>query len=174
MVKRPKAQQRNMYLNPEEKNMVEMKKILCAIDFSEVSPMVAEYAHAQAQAFGAEVILLYSAPSLNQYVSFHVPPNSIETFVGEIVTGAEQSMEAFISQYLPDVRVVGRVVSGYAAEEIVKCADEEKVDLVIMGTHGRKGIDRILFGSVAEKVVKSANCPVMTLRPFCPVHFPNK
>lgn len=154
--------------------MVEMRKILCAIDFSEVSPMVAGYANSLAKAFGAEVILLYSAPSLNQYVSFHVPPNSIETFVGEIVSGAEQSMEAFISQYLPDINVTGRVVSGYAAEEIVKCADEEKVDMVVMGTHGRKGIDRILFGSVAEKVVKSANCPVLTLRPFCPVDFPGK
>lgn len=154
--------------------MVEIRKILCAIDFSEVSPMVAGYAHSLAKAFGAEVLLLYSAPSLNQYVSFHVPPNSIETFVGEIVSGAEQSMESFISQYLPDVNVTGRVVSGYAAEEIVKCADEESVDMVVMGTHGRKGIDRILFGSVAEKVVKSANCPVLTLRPFCPVDFPGK
>lgn len=149
--------------------MVDIKKILCAIDFSEVSPMVADYAHTLAKAFDAQVILIYSAPSLNQYVSFHVPPNSIETFVGEIVTGAEQSMEAFIAQYLADLKVTGRVVSGYAAEEIIKCADEEKVDLVVMGTHGRKGIDRILFGSVAEKVVKSANCPVLTLRPFCPV-----
>ena len=154
--------------------MVEMRKILCAIDFSEVSPMVAGYAHTLAKAFGAEILLIYSAPSLNQYVSFHVPPNSIETFVGEIVSGAEQSMESFISQYLPDVNVTGRVVSGYAAEEIVKCAEVENVDMVVMGTHGRKGIDRILFGSVAEKVVKSANCPVLTLRPFCLVNFSGK
>jgi nucleotide-binding universal stress UspA family protein len=154
--------------------VVEIKKILCAVDFSEVSPMVVNYARALAKSFEAEVILLYSAPSLDQYVSFHVPPNSIETFVGEIVSGAEQNMEAFIAQYLPDVSVTGRVVSGYAAEEIIKCANEEKADLIIMGTHGRKGIDRILFGSVAEKVVKSANCPVLTLRPFCPVRFDSK
>lgn len=154
--------------------MVEIKKILCAVDFSEVSPMVVNYARVLAKAFEAEVILLYSAPSLDQYVSFHVPPNSIETFVGEIVSGAEQNMEAFIAQHLPDVSVTGRVVSGYAAEEIIKCANEEKADLIIMGTHGRKGIDRILFGSVAEKVVKSANCPVLTLRPFCPVRFDSK
>lgn len=154
--------------------MVDIKKILCAIDFSEVSPMVADYAHTLAKAFDAQVILLYSAPSLNQYVSFHVPPNTIKTFVGEVVTGAEQSMEAFIAQYLADLKVTGRVVSGYAAEEIIKCVDEEKIDLVVMGTHGRKGIDWILFGSVAEKVVKSANCPVLTLRPFCPVRFDTK
>jgi len=154
--------------------VVVMKKILCAIDFSEVSPMVANYAHLLAKAFEAKVILLYSAPSLNQYVSFRVPPNSIETFVGDIVSGAKQSMETFIVHYFPDVSVTGRVVSGYAAEEIIKCADEEKVDLIVMGTHGRKGIDRILFGSVAEKVVKSANCPVLTLRPSCPVRFDSK
>jgi nucleotide-binding universal stress UspA family protein len=153
---------------------MEMKKILCAVDFSEVSPMVANYARVLAKAFEAEVILLYSAPSLDQYVSFHVPPHSIETFVGEIVSGAEQNMDAFIAQYLPDMSVTGRVVSGYAAEEIIRCANEEKVDLIIMGTHGRKGIDRILFGSVAEKVVKSANCPVLTLRPSCHVRFDQK
>ena len=54
---------------------------------------------------------------------------------------------------------------GYAAEEILSRAREEKADLIVMGTHGRKGIDRILFGSVAEKVVKNADMPVLTVRP---------
>ena len=57
------------------------------------------------------------------------------------------------------------MVTGYAAEEIFGMAAKENVDLIIMGTHGRKGIDRILFGSVAEKVVKGAKCPVLTIRP---------
>jgi nucleotide-binding universal stress UspA family protein len=57
------------------------------------------------------------------------------------------------------------VVTGYAAEEILLMVEEEKADMLVMGTHGRRGIDRILFGSVAEKVVKSAKCPVVTIRP---------
>ena len=54
---------------------------------------------------------------------------------------------------------------GYAAKEIINRAHEENVDVIVMGTHGRKGIDRILFGSVAEKVVKNADMPVLTVRP---------
>ena len=57
------------------------------------------------------------------------------------------------------------LVVGYAAEEILKTAVKENCDLIVMGTHGRKGIDRILFGSVAEKVVKRSSVPVLTIRP---------
>jgi nucleotide-binding universal stress UspA family protein len=145
--------------------MVQFKKIVCAIDFSEASPMVADYANMLAKVHGAEIIVLYVAPSLSQYVGFHVPPSSIESFVGEIVTGADRTMDAFLRDNFPDLRATGRVLTGYAAEEVLRLAEEEGADLIIMGTHGRKGIDRILFGSVAEKVVKSAKCPVLTIRP---------
>ncbi len=145
--------------------MVAIKKILVAVDFSEVSSSVAEYAATLANSLGAEVICLYVAPSLSQYVGFHVPPSSIESFVKEIVSGADSSMEKFLEEHFADVEAKGEVVTGYAAEEILKAIENEKVDLLVMGTHGRKGIDRILFGSVAEKVVKSAKCPVFTVRP---------
>lgn len=145
--------------------MKEVKKILCAVDFSEASKEVAEYAALLARSLGAEVLVLYVAPSLSQYVGFHVPPSSIESFVHEIVAGADKSMDAFLAEQFPGLKVRGEVVTGYAAEEILAAAEEEKVGLIVMGTHGRKGIDRILFGSVAEKVVKAADCPVLTVRP---------
>ncbi|WP_320171418.1 universal stress protein [Maridesulfovibrio sp.] len=145
--------------------MVTIKKILCAVDFSEHSPVVADYASTLAKTMGAEILCLYVAPSLDQYVGFHVPPSSIENFVGEIVTGADSTMETFIEENFKDVTVNGKVVTGYAAEEILSFAASEAADLVVMGTHGRAGIDRILFGSVAEKVVKSSKCPVLTVRP---------
>ena len=145
--------------------MAEIKKIMCAVDLSEASSMVADYANTLAQNMEAEVVVLYAAPSLSQYVGFHVPPNSIENFVGEIVTGAEKSMDTFLAENFGDTKATGKVVTGYAAEEILKAAEEEAVDLIVMGTHGRKGIDLILFGSVAEKVVKSSTVPVLTIRP---------
>jgi len=58
------------------------------------------------------------------------------------------------------------VVQGDPAEEILKYVESEKVDLVIMGTHGRKGLDRILFGSVANEVVKRSPAPVLTINPY--------
>ncbi len=145
--------------------MPEIKKILCAIDFSDSSRIVAEYAADLARCMGAEVTVLYVAPSLNQYVGFHVPPSSIESFVGSIVDGAEQTMEKFIEENFKDAKATGKVTTGYAAEEILTVAADTFADMIVMGTHGRKGIDRILFGSVAEKVVKSATIPVFTIRP---------
>lgn len=145
--------------------MTSFKKILCSVDFSDHSKLVAAHAASLARLSGGTVLVLYAAPSLSQYVGFHVPPNSIENFVGEIVTGAEKAMENFVAENFGDVKAEGRIVIGYAAEEILTLADKEQVDVIVMGTHGRKGIDRILFGSVAEKVVKSATQPVLTIRP---------
>ncbi len=145
--------------------MAGIKKILCAVDFSDHSPQVAEYASLVGGCGGAQITVLYVAPSLSQYVGFHVPPSSIESFVGEIVTGAEDTMNQFIKDNFTDGNVVGKVVTGYPAEEILAVAESENVDMIVMGTHGRKGIDRILFGSVAEKIVKSSSAPVLTVRP---------
>ena len=145
--------------------MADIKKILCAVDFSDYSPMVADYANMVAGCAGAQVVVLYVAPSLSQYVGFHVPPSSIENFVGEIVTGAEDTMNEFVRDNFKDLNVKGMVVTGYPAEEVLAIAEAENVDMVVMGTHGRKGIDRILFGSVAEKIVKSCPVPVLTVRP---------
>jgi len=145
--------------------MAEIKKILCAVDFSDHSPKVAEYAKLMVKGTGAQLLVLYVAPSLSQYVGFHVPPSSIESFVGEIVTGAEDTMNEFVKDNFQGMTVSGKVVAGYPAEEILAIAEAEGCDMIIMGTHGRKGIDRILFGSVAEKVVKSSTVPVLTVRP---------
>ena len=145
--------------------MVDIKKILCAVDFSEASNEVADYTATLARAMSAEVLVLYVAPSLSQYVGFHVPPSSIENFVKDIVAGADESMKNFLDTHFAGLTIKGEVATGYAAEEIIQVAEEEKADLIVMGTHGRKGIDRILFGSVAEKVVKTAKCPVLTIRP---------
>lgn len=145
--------------------MKEIKKILCAVDLSENSVNLAEYSSTLAKALGAEVCVLYVAPTLSQYVGFHVPPSSIENFVGEIVDGAVKNMETFIAENFNDVKASGKVITGYAAEEILHYATEISADMIVMATHGRRGIDRILFGSVAEKVVKNATQAVLTIHP---------
>lgn len=145
--------------------MVAIKKIVCALDLAETSKEVAEYATMLAKLSNAEVVALYVAPTMTQYTGFHVPPNSIDTFVAEIVDGAKKSMDEFVKENFQGVNVKSDVVIGYAAEEILANAERENADLIIMGTHGRTGIDRMLFGSVAEKVVKNSVIPVLTIRP---------
>jgi nucleotide-binding universal stress UspA family protein len=144
---------------------MEFKRIVCALALSEHSILVANYAVTFAKLTGAEVTVVYAAPTLTQYTGFDVSSNTIDAFAGEIVSGAQSSMNKFVEANCKGVKAKGMVVVGYAAEEIVALAERETADLIVMGTHGRTGIDRFLFGSVAEKVVKSARCPVMTIRP---------
>ena len=142
-----------------------VRKIMCAVDLSEDSKPIATYTAKMAKALGAKVLIIYAAPSLSQYVGFHVPPNTIETFVDEIISGADENMKAFVEENFQGVEAEGKVLVGYASEEILRHSVEDGCDLIIMGTHGRKGIDRILFGSVAEKVVQNSTIPVLTVRP---------
>ena len=145
--------------------MPAMQKILCAVDFSEGSPRVAEYAATLATAVKAEILCLYIAPSLAEYVGFNVPQAALDTFIGDVVTSAETTMHDFVEAHFKGLPARGLVLAGYPAEEILKAAAEQHADMIIMGTHGRTGIDRIIFGSVAEKVVKAADCPVLTIKP---------
>jgi nucleotide-binding universal stress UspA family protein len=145
--------------------MPKLEKIICALDLSDHSETVAEYAAMLAGMSGAGIVAVYAAPTLTQYTGFHVPPNTIDNFVGEIVTGAEKAMANFVAEHFNGLPVTAKVVVGYAAEEILALADAEQADIIVMGTHGRKGLDRILFGSVAEKVVKNSSLPVLTIQP---------
>ena len=145
--------------------MPNMQKIVCALDLSEHSKTVAEYACMLAKMSGGSITAVYAAPTLTQYTGFHVPPNTIDSFVGEIVSGAEKAMQQFVAENFEGVEATAEIVVGYAAEEIIAVAEKVGADMIVMGTHGRKGIDRILFGSVAEKVVMNSTVPVLTIRP---------
>ena len=104
--------------------MPALKKILCALDLSDQSESVAEYAVMLAKMSGASIVAVYAAPTLTQYTGFHVPPNTIDNFVGEIVSGAERSMTDFVSEHFTGVDARGVVVVGYAAEEILALAEK--------------------------------------------------
>ncbi|MDR0882042.1 MAG: universal stress protein [Candidatus Adiutrix sp.] len=146
--------------------MPTIRKILVAVDLSSSQcGTVADYALSLAKSLGAEIMAVYIAPSSNQYVGFHIPASSIENFTGEVFKGAEQSMKDFVKEKFSGLIAQGKVVKGYPAEEIIGQAREYGADLIVMGTHGRVGLDRILFGSVAEKVVKASVVPVLTVRP---------
>ena len=140
-------------------------KILCPVDFSESSSAIAKTAREFALKFDAEVLVVYVAPSMIQYEIFDLPAASLPQLVGDIVSGAEKTMTEFVGKHFYGVKASGKVVSGDAAEAIVSLSQTEKADIIIMSTHGRQGLNRLLFGSVAEKVVKTSAVPVMTIRP---------
>ena len=147
--------------------MKDFKRILFPVDFSEVSPKIAPWVLATAEKYDAEIHLLFVARSLEHFVGIMVPMVSIEEFQNEVVRGAEASIEEFVDTHFkghPKCRT--HVVVGDAAEEINRYIDSESIDLGIMGTHGRKGIERVLVGSVADRVIKTSTVPVLSINPY--------
>ncbi len=144
--------------------MVKIKNILCPVDFSEVSAKVASYAQTLAKALNARIHVLYVAQSLDQYGALTRLVFGQST-LSEIVTEAEKVMDTFVKDNFSMENVTSKVLEGYVPEEILRFARKEDIDLIIMGTHGLMGVDKIIFGSAAEKVVKASTIPVVTIRP---------
>jgi len=140
------------------------KKILFPADLSEVSPKIAPYVKEVASKFSAEVHIVFVARILQHFTSIYVPHPSVRNFEAEIVKGAEKKLGEFVDEHFQGVSPKAKVVLGDAAEEILNYARSEGIDLIIMGTHGRKGLEKIVFGSVAERVVQKS--PVPTINPY--------
>lgn len=140
-------------------------KILTAIDFSENSELAFDYAVTMATQFNSELTIMHVINEPVDLRGFYVPHISFEQLEKEIEEGAAKMMETFCSTKLGSfTNYKSVIVSGIPYEEITRKADEIGASLIILGTHGRTGLDHILFGSTAERVVRSAACPVMTIR----------
>lgn len=145
--------------------MKEFNTILFAGDFSESSEYAFDYALSLAQKYSAKLIILHVINEPVDLRGFYVPHISFENLEKEIADGAATMMERFCAEKLSSYSNYEKLVlSGIPFEEIVKKAGESGADLIVMGTHGRKGLDHMLFGSTAERVVRGAACPVMTIR----------
>ena len=147
--------------------MKEFKKILFPIDFSESTPKILPYVTTMSQTFGGTVYLLYVVRDLKYLTSFHVPHPSLDLIEKEISENSEKMMDRVCEEELQSCpRFVKKILVGDAASEIIRYAEEIQADLIVMGTHGRKGLEKALFGSVAEKVVKNSPVPVLIVNPY--------
>jgi len=147
--------------------MKEFNRILFPVDLSESSTKIVPYVQTVAQKFGAKIHILFAARVFDHFTSIYVPHPSINKFEKELIDGAEKRLYEFKDEHFgefPEAKTV--VVAGDPSEEIIDYIQEHKIDLVIMGTHGRKGMDKIIFGSVAERVVKTSPVPVMVVNPY--------
>ena len=141
------------------------KKIVYPVDFSDYAEEILEYAVAMTKKFDAELHLIHVIPNLNYftpYESFLTPENLV---------AIEQNIEKDVAEDFDkltkdlDIPVKRVVKTGVTFLEIIDYVKEEGIELVVMGTHGRTGIEHILIGGVAEKVVRKSPCPVLTIRP---------
>ena len=141
------------------------KKILCPVDFSKFTEEVIAYAADIAKQYGAELHVLHVIPNLTYftpYESFLTPENLVA-----VEKNIQDEVERDFGKILKhiDMEIKRVVKTGVAFVEIIDYAKSEGIDLIVMGTHGRSGIEHILIGNVAEKVVRKSPCPVMSIRP---------
>ncbi len=146
--------------------MIEMRAILHPTDFSEYSNHAMRYAVTFAREFKARLCILHVIEEIAgaMYLDMlQAPP--MTQLMEDIEVQVHEALEKLVPAELAEkVETELLVRRGVPFLEIVRCAEELKVDLIVCGTHGRTGLKHALFGSVAEKVVRKAPCPVLSVR----------
>ena len=144
--------------------MPSIKKILAPIDFSEVSNRSLDYAvdlAAQVKA-AVSVIHVYEIPVYAFADGAIITPPEV---AAELAGRAQKSLDAAVAERSDrGVEISGTLTNGSPREEILRLAKEGNADLIVMGTHGRRGLPRAIMGSVAERVLRTSEIPVLTVR----------
>lgn len=145
--------------------MKPFKTILVPLDFSAPSKLAVEFAIDFARRYDASLDLIYVyqsiAPSLPDGYVLVTPDQLNEIlaqFERQLAAAKQEAQNAGVAQ------VETAVLQGYPIHEILRRAEERQADLIVMGTHGRSGIKRLVLGSVAENVLRSSPCPVLVVR----------
>ncbi|MCS7230363.1 MAG: universal stress protein [Candidatus Kryptonium sp.] len=145
--------------------MTEIKKILVPIDFSEHSLQALEYAKLFAEKFNSELILLNVIEPVVFIPDLTMGQINIPSIENELMQKSEEKINQLVNDLKNKYNVRGTVKLGKPYVEIIELSKEEKVDLIIIGSHGHTSVEHLLFGSTAEKVIKKSTCPVLVIRP---------
>ncbi len=148
--------------------MLRIKRILLPVDFTENSRKILPYVLSLSEQYDAMIYLLHVVEDLAKWTSgFYIPHLPLDLYKEEALKGAQKTLNDLCSEQLEGCPKFKKLIlSGDPAQEILKTIDSEDIDLVVMGTHGRKGLEHVFFGSVAETVVKKSPVPVMTVNPY--------
>ncbi|UJR78871.1 universal stress protein [Sandaracinus amylolyticus] len=145
--------------------MPAIHRVLVPVDFSESSERAADYAVALARQLGAGVHFLHAW----QMPVYAFPDGAVilgPDVVAQITTELQRSLDALVERHKePELSVEGHLKQGLPDREIVRAAGELGCELIVMGTHGRTGLPHLFLGSVAERVVRTSNVPVLTVPP---------
>ncbi len=146
--------------------MLKISKILCPTDFSDFSMQAIEVAGDLAQTFSAKLYLVNvvsPVPILETPTNVGFDPNRYQS---ELKTHAESRIQKIKQKAVDNKVSVETVVTvGSEVDEILNVVKTNKIDLMVLATHGRSGLQRLFFGSVAEKIIRHATVPVLTIRP---------
>lgn len=144
--------------------MIRIRKILVPTDFSEPAAKALQYAEALGAAHGAELLLVHAIPPQVYPAEGIQVSRAIAEIQEELEQAATRNLEEMAEGVGEGLSVRSRVVNGVPFLEIIRMAREEDVDLIVIATHGYTGLKHVFLGSVAEKVVRKAPCPVLTVK----------
>jgi nucleotide-binding universal stress UspA family protein len=146
--------------------MFPIQKIVVPTDFSEPSYEALKTADELASRFEADLVLIHAVPPVPYYGVIPVagPHFEIEAYQKDMVAQSEKKLQELREERISgDVRCTPVVRLGDAPATIIELTGDEKADVIVISTHGRTGWKRFMFGSVAEKVVRTSPCPVLTV-----------
>lgn len=146
--------------------MQEIKNIIVPVDLGKHTEKIADFATYMASKFSARITFIHVIDSYAMGDMMLGSP-SYEEFDRQRKTSSEELMDNLVTDNTgkcPDC--AGTVLTGDIVDEIVAYAEKEQANLILIGTHGAKGLERILLGSVAQRVVKRAPCPTMIINPY--------
>lgn len=144
---------------------MKVEKILFPTDFSEGSFHALPYATDLARHYDSKLYIIHVVYDFTRATDSHIPHISADELFKEMSAWATKEIDNCCIEEIRGIRSVEKaVLKGIPYEEIVNFAEKEKIDLIVMGTYGRAGLERFIFGSTAERVVRKAPCPVMTVR----------
>ncbi len=142
------------------------KKIIFTTDFSPASDEAFAYALSMARNYRAKLFILNVVDTSMDAAGFYLPHLSFDNLDKDMVYAATLLMEKSYKKHLKGFKKYEYVVQkGVAHKEITKFINKTKADLVVMSTYGHSGLDRLIFGSTTERVLKTASCPVLAIRP---------
>ncbi|MBI1806717.1 MAG: universal stress protein [Ignavibacteria bacterium] len=142
-----------------------LQRILVPIDFSQYSKNALQYAISMAKQFTAELILIYVVEPTVYPADFSFGQVALPTIENELRERGKEELEELIKTHIASALPARAMVrDGKPFLEIINAAAEENVDLIVIATHGHTGVEHLLFGGTAEKVVRKAPCPVLVVR----------
>ena len=147
---------------------MQIRSILLPTDFSDCGNYALSYAASLARTFGASIICVHVIEPMVPTVGYSgmTEPLPIADITDQLEDSAERELPKLAErEEVAGLKVEEMIVHGEAASEIVRVAKERNVDLIVVSSHGRTGLGRILFGSTAEAVVRHASCPVLVVKP---------
>lgn len=147
---------------------MEIRSILLPTDFSDCGNYALSYAASLARTFGASIVCVHVIEPMVPTVGYSgmTEPLPIADISDQLEDSAERELPKLAEcDECAGLEIEEVIVHGEAAAEIVRVAKERQIDLIVVSSHGRKGLGRILFGSTAEAVVRHAPCPVLVVKP---------